>query len=291
MKSQPLENWIPLAGALGIWIPAMVAASYEWGHGEYYDYGWFVAPAALGLAILRWRSLDGPVRLPGRKGVILGFLVLIPWLLLLRVLGYVDPSWRLPTTLLGLTALVTGHALIGASRGIKASRSFLWISLLCLSAMPWPTAWEIRLVHGLTQSVISTVVEVFQLLGRPVFAMGDRLQLHDLTVEVTDGCSGIRSFQSFVMATWFFAEWQKLKAWPALVLLACSCVVAYAINVSRTYTLAWIRFDHGLEAFHRAHDWLGILAFAFSALVFYVLSGKLGRGPARRLVKSHQTRI
>ena len=58
--------------------------------------------------------------------------------------------------------------------------------------------------------------------GKPVEVLGDRLRLHDLTVEVTDGCSGVRSFQSFVMATWFFAELQRLRVMPTLVLLV-SC--------------------------------------------------------------------
>ena len=52
------------------------------------------------------------------------------------------------------------------------------------------------------------------LRANQVVVMGDRLRLHQLTVEVTDGCSGVRSFQSFVMATWFFAELQRLRVVP-----------------------------------------------------------------------------
>lgn len=288
MKVRNWHDWVPFAGWVALWVPAMIAASYEWGHGDYYDYGWFVPPAALLLAVQRWQRMKGAVTLP-RRGVVLAmFLLLVPWLLLLRVLGHVDPSWRLPTSLLGLTAVIGGHGLIAAARGREASRGFLWITLLCFSAMPWPTVFEMRFVQNLTQGVIHTVVEVFQLSGTPVAGLGDRLTLNGMTVEVTDGCSGIRSFQSFVMATWFFAELQGLRASRALLLLTIAGGVAFVVNASRTFALASIRFDRGEDAFNQAHDSLGLLAFVVSGLVFYWVSGKLGGRSSGKVVRTPQ---
>jgi len=118
-----------------------------------------------------------------------------------------------------------------------------------------------------------------------VEVLGDRLRWHDLTVEVTDGCSGVRSFQSFVMATWFFAELQRLRVARTLFLLACACGVAFLVNMARTYALAWIRFEFGEQAFSRSHDWLGLLAFLVSGVFFYVFSARLSE-VARRTVVS-----
>jgi exosortase len=285
-RTEASNDWLPVVGVVGVWVPAMIAAIYVWRHGEYYDYGWFVPPAAVWLTIRRWRGLAGPVTLP-RTAVVVGWVaVLLPWLLVLRVLGHADPSWRLPIILLGWTAAVASHALIGAARGWRVSAGFGWLTLLWLSALPWPTVVETRLVHGLTQGVVAAAVELFHLAGKPVVAMGERLQLHQVTVEVTDGCSGVRSFQSFVMATWFFAELQRLRVVRTGVLLAVACVVALVVNVGRTYALAEIRFSGGQEAFERAHDWLGLLAFGVSALVFYGVSDRLSSRPARRVVRS-----
>jgi exosortase len=284
-RTETSKEWLPLVGAVAVWVPAMIAAAYEWQHGEYYDYGWFVPAAACWLMVRRWQELPGPVTLPRRWVVGMALTVLVPWLLVLRVLGYADPTWRLPVGLLGLTAAVAGHVLIGTTRGWRVSAGFGWITLLWLSAVPWPTVVETRLVHGLTRGVVTAVVEVFQLVGMPVVAVGDRLQLHELTVEVTDGCSGVRSFQSFVMATWFFAELQRLRVPQTLALLGCACMVAFAVNIGRTYALAQIRFSHGEAAFERAHDWLGLAAFAVSGVVFYGISGRLGRRPWRREVR------
>ena len=152
-------------------------------------------------------------------------------------------------------------------------------------AVPWPSVVEQRIVANLTGAVVQAVAEWFHISGRPVEIMGDRLQLHDLRVEVTDGCSGVRSFQSFVMATWFFAELQRMRVSRVWILLAGACAAAFVVNTVRTWALATIRFDHGLEAFDRAHDWLGLLAFAASAVFFYGLSGWLAAAPRRKLVR------
>jgi exosortase len=283
MPSRLPSHWLPLIGVVALWTPAMIAASYSWSHGEYYDYGWFVPPAALWLMIRRWKETEGHVSLPRRGVVVASCVFLLPWILVLRVLGYADPSWRLPIGLLGLTAVVGSHGLIAASRGWRVSMRFGCISLLWLSALPWPSVVESGIIRHLTEGVVTAVAEVFHIVGKPVEVMGDRLRLHDTMVEVTDGCSGVRSFQSFVMATWFFAELMQLPAVRTLLLLAFACGVAFAVNMARTYALAEIRFVHGQAAFDRAHDTLGLLAFVISGLVFYFLSGKLA-APSRRTV-------
>ena len=290
MPPRPLSEWLPLLGVAALWTPAMIAASYAWSHGEYYDYGWFVPPAALLLMFRRWKDLSGPVKLPRRGWVLASAAVLLPWILVLRVLGYADPSWRMPIALLGVTAAVTSHGLMVASLGWRASAGFLCITLLWMSALPWPSVVESGIVHHLTKWVVVAVAEVFQLLGKPVEVLGDRLQLHQTTVEVTDGCSGVRSFQSFVMATWFFAELQRLSATRTLILLACACGTAFVVNMGRTYALAHIRFEHGKEAFDGAHDSVGLAAFVVSGLVFYFLSGMLSESPRRKVVRSVQSR-
>jgi exosortase len=290
MLPRLFNTWLPLIGAAALWLPAMTAASYVWGHGEYYDYGWFVPPAALWLMVRRWKGLDGPLSLP-RGWVLLALAaVLVPWIWVLRVLGYADPSWRLPILLLGGTAALASHALIATTRGLRVSAGFVGITLLWMSALPWPTVVETHIVHQLTQGVVTSVAEWFQMLGKPVLVLGDRLRLHELTVEVTDGCSGVRSFQSFVMATWFFAELQRLRAGRTLVLLACACAVAFGVNMARTYALASIRFEYGESAFARAHDGLGLLAFLVSGLFFYLFSGWLSSGPRRTVVRTVRNR-
>ena len=280
-------HWFTPALFSLLWLPAMIAASYSWRFGEYYAYGWFVPPAALGLLLWRWRTLgQAPAKPLPTTWFIAAFCILLPWFLVLRILGHADPSWRMPMLLLAATATISSHALIAYSYGWKISSRFVWITLLLLSAVPWPTVLEKHIVLNLTDAVIHTVSEWFQITGRPVVMAGDRLLLHDMNVEVSDGCSGVRSFQSFVMATWFFAEAHRMRASRVAILLACACAAAFIVNTVRAWALATIRFDHGVDAFDRAHDWLGLLAFAVSGLFFYFLSGYLSREePQNRVLR------
>ncbi len=285
MKQPVVHPAVPLAAIAALWVPVYLAAAYAWRNGDYYDYGWFVPPAGLLLLARRWRETREPFVPPPAKWLMAAVALLFPVFLVLRVLSYADPSWRLPMVLLGLTAAGATHVFIGATRGWKTSARFGLVTLFLLSAVPWPSVAEQQIVRTLTAGVVATVAEVFQLVGKPVEVLGDRLRLHDQTVEVTDGCSGVRSFQSFLMATWFFAELQRLRWRQTLLLLGCACGLAFVVNAGRTYALAHIRFTRGEAAFDQAHDTLGLLAFAVTAVLFYLISGLLSPDRPRRTVR------
>ncbi len=263
----------------------MAAASHAWRYGEYYDYGWFVVPAALWLAVASWRRGEFDVlRRPPLPVVAVVAGLWLAALLPLRVLGLVDVSWRLPMIALALPAALLSHLYLLWSGGPRLSARLAWPTLVLVSAVPWPSAVESTIVHTLTGWVVAGVGELFLLRGVPVDVIGERLMLHGMTVEVTDGCSGVRSFQSFVMATWFFAGLMALRWSRALVLLASACVAAFVLNTARAYALAVIRFQHGEEAFDKAHDWLGVLAFLAAAVFFYTLSAWLADGAKKRML-------
>ena len=277
-------QFLPVAGWIAVWLPAVFAAAYSWKNGEYYDYGWFVPPAALLLLVRRWNSMVAPAGVIQRSWWP-GLLLLLPWILVLRVLCHVDPVWRMPVGLLGITAAVAGHWIFFRVGGPGFSLSFWKITLLMLSAMPWPIPIETRLVHGLTGHVVASAAEIFRLMGQPVEVMGERMSLNGMVVEVTDGCSGVRSFQSFLMATWFFAELQRLSLTNTLKLLLWGLVAAFAVNLARAWGLAHIRFTRGEEAAASAHDMVGLLAFLGSAVFFFWLSGRFDASSRRRVAR------
>jgi exosortase len=286
VNDRPAHPAASVAVLAALWLPAMLAASYAWRFGEYYDYGWFVPPAALFLLARRWRE-TGPPQPVGVGRLAAAALPFLAVVLVLRVLHHADPSWRLPVGLLGLAAAAAGHGYLAAIRDWRDSARFGLITMLLLSAMPWPSVIEHSIVRMLTTGVVETVAEVFQILGRPVEVTGHRLRLLDVTVEVSDGCSGVRSFQSFLMANWFFAELYRLRPARTLILLGCACAIAFLVNSGRTYALAAVRFDHGEAAFERAHDAAGLVAFAVSAGLFFLISGRLADGRPRRTVRRH----
>jgi exosortase/archaeosortase family protein len=113
--------------------------------------------------------------------------------------------------------------------------------------------------------------------------MGERMTLNGMVVEVTDGCSGVRSFQSFIMAAWFFAELQRLSLTNSVKLLLWGLFAGFIVNLSRACALAQIRFTRGEAAATSAHDLMGLIAFFVSAAFFFWISGRFEASSRHRV--------
>lgn len=274
-----------------LWIQFFAALVPSWQDGTYYAYGWYVPPLAMWFFLRRWMD-EKPAAGVGFGWLDLaglgGFVIL---LLAVRVLGQVDPLWRLPMWVHAM--LVAGTTLwwLRAAAGTRFAIGIWPVMLFALTAVPYPTAIELGLVHGLTNTVVGTTVELFNLAGKPVVAVGERLSLGGEVVEVTEGCSGIRSFQSFLMASIFFGELFRLK-WPGrIALVGVGLVLAVAINAGRALTLSAKGFSDGVEAAAAIHDAVGLAAFALSAIMFFFVAigleklEKTRKLVSRRMVK------
>ena len=259
-----------------LWVQLCVALGSSWRHGNYYDYGWYVGPVAAWFFVRRWGQLGRVGQLDWRTAVVLAA-VLVPALAVLRAVERVDLRWTAPLWGHALLVVAVLHLLAGRLAGWRFSGSRAPVSLFALTAVPLPTALESRLVGRLTDGVIEVSSLCFNLAGRPVEVLGDRLVSLGEVVEVTEGCSGIRSFQSFVMAGLFFGELMRLRVPGRLVMLAVGVAAALATNVARTMGLAWIRFERGEAAMERAHDWAGLAAFAVAGGLMLAVSAWLAR--------------
>ena len=168
----------------------------------------------------------------------------------------------------------------------KVSAFFLPVTVFAWSAVPYFWQLEQLMVRQLTGWVIGITREVFLLGGHPVERMGERLTMNGQVCEVTDGCSGIRSIQSLVMASLFFGELLWLK-WPGRVTLVITALAAAVLcNTGRAWHLARVQFSQGTEAVHAAHDTAGHVAFAAAALMLFVMARLLVPRAKGRVVVS-----
>jgi exosortase len=274
VPTPPHSRSIPIAlGAL--WLHFFWSLVPSWLHGEYYGYGFLVPLLALAFVWRRAQVLAdstpeavaparpaGPLLL-GLAGLTL--LVMIP----LRVIQIGDPGWRPPLLLHGLLVTAISHFVLVRIYSWKTSAYFLPVTIFAWSAVPYLGQIEQGLVRKLTGIVIGLTREIFLLGGQPVEQRGETLALGSQLVEVTEGCSGIRSLQSLVMAALFFGELLWLRWTRRLVLIASAMAAAIVCNTARAWYLAEVQFTRGYEAAEKAHDPAGHLAFAASALILY----------------------
>lgn len=270
---------------VALWAQLYLACIGAWRDGEYYAYGWYVPPLA-GLFCWRIRGLftaREPRPLP-RGLLVLGAIALTAALTFLRVIERVDSRWTLPIWI--QTAGVAAISLGVAHRlgGRRAAWRCLPILVFAGSAIPLPSVVERLLVGGLTRSVVVSTTSLLGGLGYVASSMGDQIvSAQGEMVHVTEGCSGIRSAQSFLMASLFFGEWMRLRPAPRVLLLLAGWATAWCVNVARATTLAIVSFEHGGEVSGDLHDPIGLLAFVIGSAILYFVAGWLDFEPGRRV--------
>ena len=285
------EPWIPGLVLLGaLWTLLFYSASYSWQHGEYYDYGWYVPPVAIWFFYRKWRHWDMPVRSSLPLWLLAAGLIFLSLpLAITRTLLRTDPSWATPLWGLAVTVCAVTLLVVWRLAGKGAIPGLIPVILFALTAVPWPGPVELYLVKWLTEAVLFTSTWVFGLLGQPVTVNGNQLELAGQVVGVTEGCSGIRSTQSFLMVSLFLGEWMRLRVLSRVGMVAIALLTAYVTNVGRASFLAWTRFDHGQDAFDRVHDSAGMVAYVIGAGVMIWVSSRMNTDtPSGRKLKRTQ---
>ena len=282
--------WLALMAIL--WLQLYAACSYGWKYGEYYSYGWYVPPL---VAYFFWRIRDvwqgKPVSSPGLPLMLVGGFGVFAFLFVLRVVERVDPRWTLPIWIQASLVVSTTLFVFRRLAGWQGVRRVLPIILFACSAIPQPTQIERAIVSALTESVVSSSVVLLGAIGMQVHAVGDQLGMMGEVVRVTEGCSGIKSAQSFLMSSLFFGELLRLGTGARVMLVFIGLLSAWAINVVRATSLAVIRFKKGGDAFEGAHDTAGLVAFLVGSVLLLAVAGWLeARRQNRRTVRKQTGR-
>lgn len=250
-----------------LWGPFFAALVPSWQDGTYYSYGWLV-PAAMGFFYLRRRSelpthRPSPPRGGGTAGAVflLGSLGLI---LCLRILEGGNVHWRLPLWTHGLAVVLLTAVAIRFVEGPGALGHYVPVLAFTLLAIPPPSFLEQSLVAGLTDAVTTTGYDVAKLLGLPVDVAESALLVAGQRLDVNEGCSGVRSLQSNLMAGLFMGELLRLALPARITLLLVSAAAAFIGNTLRVVVLVRAFAEGGGDALDAAHDATGFAALACS---------------------------
>jgi exosortase len=245
-------------------VPGLI---WQWSYDYNYSHGYLIVPLAAYFAWeRRHRFMDTPSR-----GTNWGLIVIIGSLL------------TLATGVLGVELFLMRVSLLGTLSGIVLF-FFGWNRL---RVMAFPLAFLILMIplpaivfNQLTfplQLVASRFGEMLvRAAGIAVARDGNVLVLDNITLQVAEACSGIRSLVSLLTLGIVFAYLADTRAWVRTVIVASTVPTAIVANGFRVAGTAVASHYYGAAAaegfFHEFSGWLlFIVAFAIMVLLHRAL--------------------
>ncbi len=307
----PVARWLPIALFAVLWLDLIRLLGFTWNSKEQYAYGWFVPFFGLALLYRRWADRPFRVPCPQSEvsgahapspspHSALTFLVVILLgllLLPLRVIFEINTDWPLVAwiyTLIVVTLTLyafhladpfpssTAHLRTQTSaphvRGLRSIvfspwlRHFLFPVAFILVAVSWPWRVEKGLTQGLMQVVANLTVEILGWIDIPALQRGNLIELANGTLGVDEACSGIRSFQSTLMASLLMGELYRLRLLPRAALVLVGLTMAFCFNVIRTFILSYQANKEGISAIDKWHDPAGFMITVACFICLWVIA-------------------
>jgi len=284
-SERSLKLWLPTAVFSVLWLDLCRLLSSQWETREQYAYGWFVPVFA---AVLFWRRWpDRPPAAPNSfKSLLSAFCFFLALSLLpLRVIYEINRDWPLMSWLYAgivVTATLYALSLAGGRAWVK---HFAFPVALILVAVVWPYRIEKGLTQGLMRLDANLTVELLGWIDIPALQRGNLIELSSGTVGIDEACSGIRSFQSSLMAALVMGELYRFRLLPRAALVLCGLVLGFGFNVVRTLLLSWQANQNGISAIAKWHDPAGMtitVACFFALWALAVLMTKRAKSHPHR---------
>lgn len=271
---------------VGLYQPVLVNLVRQWWDDENYSHG-FLIP--LVTAYFVWERRERLAKLavsPSPFG-----LALLAAGIGMLLLGNV--SAELFTTRVSLLVVLAGLVLYLFGREHLKTVAFPILYLLFM--IPLPAIVFNAIAFPLQLFAARTATVMLQFMDIPVFREGNLITLANITLEVAEACSGIRSLISLLALAVTYAYFTQRQPWRRIVLGLSTVPIAIAANVSRvagTGILAYLFGSQVAQGFF--HDFSGWLIFLVAAVLLgvegYFLS-KLFRQAGPSDTRASQTRL
>jgi exosortase len=255
-----------------LWGGLVHKLTTDWSTNPQYEFGYFVPIFVIYLLVRRWEDRPAPsTQLPS----LMATLALVFCLLLLlptTIVQEANPDWR-PLNWVHATLVVGATFLLFARvGGFFWATHFLVPLLLVFFCLPWPLAMEQGMIKELTGAVTRVTVELLNWINVPALQRGNIIDTAAGPVGVADACSGMRSLAGTLMASAFFGEYYRLS-WPRRVaLIIGGSLIAFGLNITRTFFLGWRTAVEGGQAVDKWHDPAGFTIFAISFAALWVVA-------------------
>jgi len=281
------QAWAPILLFIVLWADLIRQLGYHWSTNPQYAFGWSVPFLAFFLLWEAWIGRPAPAAPPRGPWWIAGVAICAFCILPARLFFEATPDWRLPLWVAALAVVGISLGAIWRIGGGAWLRHFAFPTAFILVAVPWPVGIEQPVIQALTQGVTAMTMHGLNLCGIAATSRGNLIEIGNGTLGLEDACSGIRSFQSALMASLFLGQLFAFT-WPRrFFLIGAGALVSFVCNVVRATMLTAIADKMGMAELEKWHDSAGytILLVCFAVLTAIALLMQ-PKSPVRNLRKA-----
>jgi exosortase len=235
----------------------------DWIIDENYSHG-FLIPLVSVFFIWRQRA---NLRAVHRKPHGLGLVIFLAGLLMFMAANVAAEHFTMRFSLL---VVMSGLILYLGGKDIAGKLWFPLVYLVFMIPVPYVLYYSASFPLELLASRWTTTV--VSLLGIPIFREGNILHLQNITLQVIDACSGLRSLISLSALSAAMAYVTQKTVLKGVILFLTSVPVAIMANILRlsvTAVLASLYGEQLAQGF--LHKFSGILVFAFAVISLYLI--------------------
>ncbi len=239
-----------------LYSPTVRALVAQWWDDANYTHG-FLVP--LFSAFLVWRQ-RARLRMLAPRGSMVGLPMLLGGIGLLVLGDLGSENFLLRSSLIVILAgLVLFHLGAGVFRILLFPLSFLFFMV------PLPGVVFYAVTFPLQRLAAEQAAWVLDLLGVPVLLDGNVIHLSQISLGVTEACSGIRSLISLLAAAVAGSYLLLPARWAMAVMVASALPITILANVGRVVTTGligqWVGVEYAVGFFH---EFAGLVVYLFA---------------------------
>jgi exosortase len=248
-------------GVLGILLAALYwkivpAMAVQWWDDANYTHGFLVPLFSLYLV---WRQRSRLRTLP-RTGSSLGIPVLVAGAALLYLGDLGADNFLMRSSLI---VIIAGLILFHLGKPILRAVMFPLAFLLFM--VPWPGVVFYAVTFPLQRLAAEQAAWALEMLGVPVLLDGNVIHLAQLSLGVTEACSGIRSLISLFAGASAWAYLLLPVGWSMVFFVAATLPITILANAARVVLTGLIGQTFGVEyASGFFHEFAGLVIYAFA---------------------------
>ena len=278
VADRPLVNAALVASTLAMTLTAIYWPTFReleerWRMDPSWSHGYAVVPACLWLmwSIAKrtgslWR---GDVAV---SEVVVGVLAVLVGL---GLHGTANLYFVRPLTLDAVSFVLTLLGLLWIVGGRVGARTYGGAVLFLMFMVPLPFSWQQPLAEHLQHLVSITSETLLSLCGVPVHREGYLLRLPGQTIEVAEGCSGLRQITLFLAMSVFLGLLNRRRdVWLPLLMLSIP-VAVFANTLRITLTGLIVAYAGSEWASGVLHEVEGLFTFALGLGMLWFAAGQL----------------